>query len=62
MALMKYLTKGNLSVQIHDTRQAMASAAAKEGAALLRRLLEKQETVRVVFAAAPSQNEFLEAL
>lgn len=38
------------------------AAAARDGAALLRRLLAQQDTVRAVFAAAPSQNEFLGAL
>lgn len=51
-----------LRVHIYETRAAMGAAAAQDGANLLRTLLATQEEVRVVFAAAPSQNEFLEAL
>lgn len=51
-----------LHVRSYASRPAMGAAAAEEGAALLRKLLEQQETVRVIFAAAPSQNEFLDAL
>ncbi len=54
--------KDLLAVRIYDSRAAMGAAAAADGAALLRRLLAQQEAVRVIFAAAPSQNEFLEAL
>lgn len=51
-----------LRVRSYETRREMGEAAAEAGAALLRVLLEKQRTVRVVFAAAPSQKEFLSAL
>lgn len=54
--------KDSLAVRVYEDRGAMGIAAARDGAALLRRLLAQQEKVRVVFAAAPSQNEFLEAL
>ena len=54
--------KDSLAVRIYADRTAMGAAAARDGAALLRRLLAQQDTVRAVFAAAPSQNEFLEAL
>ena len=40
----------------------MGEAAAAEAAAHLRALLSAQKEVRAIFAAAPSQNEFLEAL
>lgn len=51
-----------LSVRVYKDRGQMGAAAAADGAALLRRLLMNQENVRVIFAAAPSQNEFLEGL
>lgn len=54
--------KDCLDVRVYSDRAAMGAAAAQDGAALLRRLLAQQDTVRVIFAAAPSQNEFLEAL
>ncbi len=51
-----------LSVFIYADRAGMGRAAAERGAKLLREALLQQETVNAVFAAAPSQNEMLEAL
>lgn len=51
-----------LQVQIFDTRQAMGRAAGHDVAAQMRQLLGQQPLVRMVFAAAPSQNEFLATL
>jgi len=48
--------------QVFDNRAQMGNAAASAVAACIRSLLEAQQEVNVVFAAAPSQNEFLEAL
>lgn len=56
------LTYDKLAVRCFDTREEMGRAAAEDSAALLRRLLAGQDKVRAIFAAAPSQNEFLEAL
>ena len=51
-----------LQVRIYADRAAMGAAAAADAAALLKQLLSAQDTVRVIFAAAPSQNEFLDGL
>ena len=51
-----------LTVTRFADRRAMGKAAADAVAAHIEQLLAKQEQVNVVFAAAPSQNEFLEAL
>lgn len=59
---MKSFEKDNLKVNIYDTRKLMGEAAAKDVAAKLKDLLAKKETVRMIFAAAPSQNEVLETL
>ena len=59
---MKGFVKGNLAVRVFPTRQEMGAAAAQEGAACLKRLLETRETINVMFAAAPSQNELLAGL
>lgn len=40
----------------------MGTAAGREVATVIKRLLENQKRVRMVFAAAPSQNEFLNVL
>jgi glucosamine-6-phosphate deaminase len=54
--------KDRLHIEVYDNRRAMGEAAAKRIAALMRKLLAEQDEVRMVFAAAPSQNEMLEAL
>lgn len=51
-----------LAVRTFPTRDAMGLAAARETAAALRDLLARQATARMVFAAAPSQQEMLDAL
>jgi glucosamine-6-phosphate deaminase len=52
----------NLAIEIHPTRQAMGAAAADAVVAKMKELLKTQTNIRMIFAAAPSQNEFLEAL
>ncbi len=49
-------------LKVYDTREEMGKEAAAEAAECMRRMLAKQEEIHCVFAAAPSQNEFLEAL
>lgn len=51
--------KDQLEVKIYGSREALGKAAAQEAAAKIRMLLQEQEQVNIVFAAAPSQNEFL---
>ncbi len=51
-----------LQVKVYDTRQEMGKAAAEDAADYLRNLLSKKEEIFVLFAAAPSQNEFLNGL
>jgi glucosamine-6-phosphate deaminase len=48
--------------KIYANRREMGKAAAIAVAAKLRQLLSTQEEINIIFAAAPSQNEFLEAL
>lgn len=55
-------TVGRLQVRGFPTRRAMAETAAADIAATLRRLLAGQGAVRMVFAAAPSQADTLDAL
>ncbi len=62
MIYVQELTANKLKVRIYDSRPAMGAAAAADVTAAIISLLEKQDYVNVVFAAAPSQNEFLEAL
>ncbi len=51
-----------LKVEVYSTRQEMGAAAAYDVAERVRHLFSEQGQARVVFAAAPSQNEFLAAL
>lgn len=47
---------------IYSTRTEMGTAAASRVTSRIGRLLTDQETVNMIFAAAPSQNDFLAAL
>ena len=49
-------------MRVYDTRKSMGSAAADDVAACIRKLLSQKAEIWMIFAAAPSQNEFLEAL
>lgn len=51
-----------LKVKTFENRQLMGYAAAHDVVQRIKALLEKQKEVNMIFAAAPSQNEFLEAL
>jgi len=51
-----------LGVEIYATREDMGVAAGRAVAARMRMLLKQKARVRMVFAAAPSQNEFLAEL
>ncbi|WP_367872516.1 glucosamine-6-phosphate deaminase [Luteolibacter sp. Populi] len=55
-------TVDQLKVSVYRDRPALGEAAASQAAAAIRRLQESQAVVCMIFAAAPSQNEFLEAL
>ncbi len=59
---MNNFTVDKLKVFTSPDRAAMGLAAAQEGIRLLKQLLEQKEEVNVVFAAAPSQAEMMEAL
>lgn len=51
-----------LKIRIHDTRAMMGAQAAYDVSRKIRELLAGQDYVNIVFAAAPSQNEFLSFL
>lgn len=61
---MKFETFGKftidkLNVVISDSRQQLGEVSAKDAANLIKDLLKEKDEIRIVFAAAPSQNEFL---
>lgn len=51
-----------LQVRVYRNRQELGQSAGLAAASKVKELLGKQERVRMIFAAAPSQNEFLETL
>ncbi len=57
-----HFTAGSLAVEVHADRVALGRAAARAVAAHLQAVIAQQGTARVIFACAPSQNEFLAAL
>jgi glucosamine-6-phosphate deaminase len=60
--LVETRTVDRLRVQIYRDRQALGSAAAQDVTTEMRRELGRTSTLRMMFAAAPSQSEFLRAL
>lgn len=58
---MKEFKVDKLTVHVHETRREMGQDAADQALSCLRRLLSEKEEVNIIFAAAPSQNETLEA-
>jgi glucosamine-6-phosphate deaminase len=59
---MKAILADKLKVRIYEVREELGADAAKLAAKQIKSLLEKQEFVNIIFAAASSQNEFLAAL
>jgi glucosamine-6-phosphate deaminase len=59
---MKEIRKGRLHVKISKDRPELGKLAAKEISEYIVSLQNKKDEVNIVFASAPSQNEFLENL
>jgi len=55
-------TKNTIDVRVYESRKTMGAAAAERFAREVDRLLLLKKEINVVFAAAPSQNEFLHCL
>ncbi len=51
-----------LTLDVSKTREEMGAKAANHVARIIKYLLESKQSVNMIFAAAPSQDEFLEAL
>ena len=58
----KEVKKDNLVCRVYANRDEMGKAAAKDAAAKIRELLQTQDEINMVFAAAPSQNDVLKHL
>ncbi len=59
---MGLLNQRFMKISVYDSRDSMGLAAALAAGEILKKLLQEHKEVNVVFAAAPSQNEFLDAL
>ena len=57
-----YSTAGRLALEVHPDRTALGRAAARAVAAHLHGVIAERGGARVIFACAPSQDEFLAAL
>lgn len=62
LSSLQTFTAGRLRVEIHATRVALGQAAAHACRTYLREVIAAQGHARVIFACAPSQDEFLAAL
>jgi glucosamine-6-phosphate deaminase len=60
--LTEIMTADKLRVKTFGTRLLMGAGAAYDVSEQIRELLTKQDFVNIIFAAAPSQNEFLSSL
>ncbi len=56
------LKKDFLEIKIFETRQELGIVAARDLVNIIKPLFEKQDYINIVFASAPSQQEFLEEL
>lgn len=62
MKTVKEMTAGRLKVKVYKDRNDMGEASAADMSIALINLLKARDEVNIIFAAAPSQNEFLAAL
>lgn len=62
MDRIKKLKAGKMKVNIYNNRVEMGKHAARDVAKKINKLLKERSEINMVFAAAPSQNEFLEYL
>jgi glucosamine-6-phosphate deaminase len=60
--LQKTFKADRLTVKIYDSRKAMGQAAAEDVAAKIKEIAKEKGEVNMIFASAPSQNEFLAGL
>lgn len=60
--MLRQFVVDRLRIQVYRDRLAMGAAAAENVADLIKEILSDKGEVNIAFAAAPSQNEFLDAL
>ena len=62
MAEIRKIKAEELLVRVFDTRADMGKAAAEHAAEMIRTVAAQKDEINIIFAAAPSQNEFLATL
>lgn len=62
MTKIKEFSAEKLKIKIYDSRKSMGLEAAEEAAIKIKELISKKGEINMIFAAAPSQNEFLAEL
>lgn len=62
MSLVKKFKADCLEIRAFNSRKLLGEEAAKEVAQKIKELQDEKEEINIIFASAPSQNEFLEAL
>ena len=62
MAQIEELTANKMKVKIYETRLQLGYEASYDVGKKIKELLINREFVNIIFAAAPSQNEFLFSL
>ncbi|SMD14442.1 glucosamine-6-phosphate deaminase [Pedobacter nyackensis] len=60
--MIKEITKDNLKIQVLEDRKLLGALAAEAVYKQILSLLEEEPYINIIFAAAPSQNEFLSSL
>ena len=60
--ILKEMKADRLSVYVYDTRENMGKRVAADFSEYIKALLKTKDTVNVIFAAAPSQSDFLSSL
>ncbi len=56
------ITKENLTIEVYPTREQMGKAVARDVSVAINKILEQQNEVNIIFAAAPSQKDLYEGL
>ncbi|MBR5139816.1 MAG: glucosamine-6-phosphate deaminase [Clostridia bacterium] len=62
MSEIRSFKKDELTVRVFDTRENMGVVAAAEAKEWIKEALSKKDEINIIFAAAPSQNDFLRSL
>lgn len=62
MSIVREIRADNLKVYVCDSRRSLGELAAQDAVDRIMEILKVKSEINIVFASAPSQNEFLEAL